>query len=293
MQVAIRDQNPKAVLYEVQDFMFNYFHNTSLSPLSEILNLRSYCFEINKSLSSLSNIIIYPTLKETLTYGKVTIRRDELSKVFQKTILEANALVDKELLFSISLEELKDFTLESFSAFEDLLDNTPYKCFRDYHPNIELHNTFLINRVLSIPTLKKRFFTLKRGKLTLKRREVRLYLRDSKEFLRYCLMLVHFTSGLPLRGTELTTFRFLNSFKDKRECILDKASALFIMNISTRNKGVKDPVQGSNIRYLPKSVSMIFLKYIVLVVPFLEFLLISSPSLPFKVSLSPYFFIIN
>jgi len=60
-------------------------------------------------------------------------------------------------------------------------------------------------------------------------------------------MLIYFTSGLPLRGTELTAFRFLNSFKDKRECILDKASALFIINISTRNKGVKDPVQGSNI----------------------------------------------
>jgi hypothetical protein len=145
-------------------------------------------------------------------------------------------------LFSTSLEELKDFTLESFSAFKDLLDNTLYKCFRDYHPNIELHNTFLINKVLSIPILKKRFFTLKQGKLTLKRREVKLYLRDSKEFLRYYLMLVHFTSGLPLRGIKLTTFKFLNSFKDKRECILDKASALFIINISTRNKGVKDPI---------------------------------------------------
>jgi hypothetical protein len=82
MQVAIKNCNPKAVLYELQDFMFNYFYNTSLSPLSEILNLHSYCFEINKSLSSLSNIIIHPTLKETLTYSKVTIRRDELSKVF-------------------------------------------------------------------------------------------------------------------------------------------------------------------------------------------------------------------
>jgi hypothetical protein len=196
-------------------------------------------------------------------------------------------------LFSISLEELKDFTLESFSAFKDLLDNTPYKCFKDYYPNVKLHNTFLINKVLSVPTLKKRFFALKRGKLTLKRKEVKLYLRDSKEFLRYCLMLVHFTSSLPLRGTELTTLRFLNSFKDKRECILDKASALFIINIFTRNKGVKDLVQRSNIRYLPISVLTIFLKYIVLVVPFLEFLLISSPSPPFKVSLSPYFFIIN
>jgi hypothetical protein len=293
IQAALRDRNPKAVLYEVQDFMFNYFYNASLSPLSEILNLRSYCFRVNKALSSLSNIIIHPTLKETLTYSKVTISRDKLSKVFKGAILEANTLVDKELLFNTSLDELKDFTLESFSAFEDLLDNTPYRCFKDYHPNVELHNKFLINKVLSIPALKKQFFTLKRGKLTLNKRRVRLYLKDSKEFLRYCLMLIYFTSSLPLRGTELTTLRFLNSFKDKRECILDKASALFIINISTRNKGVKDPVQGSNIRYLPRSVLTIFLKHMVLVVPFLEFLLISSPSPPFKVSLSPYFFIIN
>jgi hypothetical protein len=196
-------------------------------------------------------------------------------------------------LFSISLEGLKDFTLESFSPFKDLLDNMPYKCFKDYYLNIELYNKFLINKVLFVLALKKRFFTLKRGRLTLNRRQVKLYLRDSKEFLRHCLMLVYFTSGLPLRGIELSTFKFLNSFKDKRECVLDRASALFIINISARNKGVKDLVQGSNIHYLSKSVSMIFLKYIALVVPFLEFLLISSPSMPFKVSLSPYFFIIN
>jgi hypothetical protein len=273
--------------------MFNYFHNASLSPFSEILNLRSYCFRVNKALLSLSNIIIHLTLKETLTYSKVTISKDKLSKVFKGAILEANTLVNKELLFNTSLDKLKDFTLESFSAFEDLLDNTPYRCFKDYYPNVELHNKFFINKVLSIPALKKQFFTLKRGKLTLNRKRVRLYLKDSKEFLRYCLMLIYFTSGLPLRGTELTTLRFLNSFKDKRECILDKASALFIINISTRNKGVKDPVQGSNIRYLPKSVLTIFLKHMVLVVPFLEFLLISSPSPPFKVLLSLYFFIIN
>jgi hypothetical protein len=127
----------------------------------------------------------------------------------------------------------------------------------------------------------------------LKRREVKLYLKDSKEFLKNCLMLVHFTSSLPLKGIELCTLRFLNSFKDKRECILDKASALFIVNIFIRNKRVKDLVQESNIYYLFKSVLMIFLKYIALVVPFLEFLLISSPSFSFKVFLSLYFFIIN
>lgn len=80
--MAIEDRNPKAVLFKVQDFMFNYFYNTSLSPLSDILNLQSYCLKINKTLSSLSNIIIYPTLKDTLTYSKVTIKRDELFKVF-------------------------------------------------------------------------------------------------------------------------------------------------------------------------------------------------------------------
>jgi hypothetical protein len=61
--------------------------------------------------------------------------------------------VDKELLFSISLNEFKDFTLKSFSAFEDLLDSTPYRCFKDYHLNVALHNVFLVNKVLSVPAL--------------------------------------------------------------------------------------------------------------------------------------------
>jgi superfamily II DNA helicase RecQ len=294
LREAISKGDSTLILKGIQDFMFGYFNNASLSPLSEILNNRSYCFRINKEISSLSNITIHPHLKDTLSYSRVTISKGELERVFKEAILHSSDLLLKELLFNIPLGELKDFNLESFSNFEDYLDMTPYKCFKDFHPNIEYYNDFLISRVFKTPSLRSRFFTLRDGKLEVKRQALKLYIKGVKEFLRFCLLLIHFTSGLPLRGSELCTFKFLNSFKDKRELILDKASTLFIINISTTNKGLREANKRCNIRYLSKSVSTIFLYYIVLVVPFLEKLIITtSPSSSSNISLSPFFFIIN
>src|SRR6202035_1364290 len=102
------------------------------------------------------------------------------------------------------------------------------------------------------------------NRLVLKGREVKLYLKDVKEFLRFCLLLVHFKTGLPLRGTELITFQFLNSMKSKRELILERSTLLFILNISFKAKGSRDKLNKTNIRYLCSSVSLMFLYYIVL-----------------------------
>lgn len=115
----------------------------------------------------------------------------------------------------------------------------------------------------------------------------------------YSFLLIHFTTRLPLRGSELITFQFLNSLKSKRELILDKFTCLFILNITFKAKGNQEKLNKSNIRYLCTSVSLIFFYYIVLVLPFKEFLIISTtpfitlPSSSFIISLSLYFFNIN
>jgi hypothetical protein len=47
IQSAIVQQDSKVILLEIQEFMLNYFNNTFLSPLSEILNNCFYCIQIN------------------------------------------------------------------------------------------------------------------------------------------------------------------------------------------------------------------------------------------------------
>jgi hypothetical protein len=264
--------------------MSSYFHNAALTSLATILSNRSYCFEINKQLSSFSNIAVHPTLPETLSYGKITISREDLAKVFREAISASKAFLEERLLLGISAQDLKDLearglSLEALSKEEDYFNTTPYKCFRDFSPSSDFYTAFLRGRVLAVPTLRKRFFSWQEGQLVLCKRQIKLYMREVKEFLRLCLLLVHLTSGLPLRGTELCTLRFLNSVKDRRELILDKDTSLFILNISyKKNWNNITKQQGSNIRYLPRSVLYIFLYYIVLVLPFLDFLDLSSCS---------------
>ena len=90
--------------------------------------------------------------------------------------------------------------------------------------------------------------------------------------------------------------RFLNSIKDKREIFLDISSYLFIVNITYYKGQSISEKKASSIHYLPLSVLIIFLLYIVLVNPFITFLklsTLSSKQISKLNSLIPYFFFIN
>ena len=90
--------------------------------------------------------------------------------------------------------------------------------------------------------------------------------------------MIYLISGLPLRGSELVTLRYLNSNKNQREIFLDISSNLFIINISYYKGQTLSEKKASNIRYLLKNISQIFLLFIVLVDPFINFLNISIKS---------------
>ena len=290
-QEAFKTNNPFLLYSTIKDFMSSYFNNSIPSCLGEILNLRSYCFAINKSLSSLSNIAVDFEQGGSVTCKKTTLSIGDLKELFKQAIAASEVLLQEELLFGIDYtKELRSFTLEAFGKVEDLYNSTPFKCFRDFHPEAALYNKYLISKLLDLPRLRRRFFTLADGKLVLSRRQAKLYLQQVQEFLKSCLLLVYFTGGLPLRGTELCTFQYLNSNKGRRELYLDRSTGLFIVNILA-NKARRDLEQGANIRYLPRQVSEIFLAYIVLVAPLAKMLdleLASSSS--WTTSLSPYFF---
>ncbi|OBT81063.1 hypothetical protein VE02_10325 [Pseudogymnoascus sp. 03VT05] len=264
----------------IRDMMSSCFHNGAPTPLGEILNNRSYCFKVNKELSSLSSVIVSSTARETLSYKKVTISVDDLRHLFSQAILTSSQALREKLLLELPHEEYRHVSLEEFSAVEDASSTAPYKCFCDFHPTCPKNNALIRDYILREPSQRARFFvTSKEGKLVLSPIAVRAYMRDVKEFLKLCLLMVHYTSGLPLRGTELTTLRFLNSYKDKQEMFLDKASHLFVLNISYYKGKEQREKETSNIRYLYREASRVFLLYITLVSPFAGFLnLASTPS---------------
>lgn len=292
---AISRDDSSSLTSVVRDMMSSCFHNSAPTPLGEILNNRSYCFKVNKELSSLSNVIISLTSKETVSYKKVTVSVDDLRHLFKEAILSLEQGLREKLLLGMPSKEYEHVSLEGFSAVEDASNTTPYKCFRDFHPTSPINNALIRDYILKTPLLRGKVFkTSRENKLVLDLTVTKAYLRDVKEFLKLCLLVIHLTSGLPLRGTELTTLRFLNSYKDKREMFLDKASHLFILNISYYKGKEQREKETSNIRYLCREASRVFLLYITLVSPFVGFLNLAAASSPSSykrlLPLSCYFF---
>ena len=280
----------------LREFRDKYLNNSTNYALSEILNNRAYCFKVNKEISTLDFVSISNTKKETVSYKKVTLSVDNLSSLFKELISTTYNLLVNKLLFNISKSKYKEVTLEEFAKFEDRNLTTPFKCFRDLYPNSNTYNNFLKNEIFNNSLLLNRFFKKINNNLQLNSQEVKSYLKDILEFKKLCLLLIYLTTGLPLRGTELVTLRYLNSYKDKREIFLDIGSNLFILNISYyKSQGLSDQ-RASNIRYLSPEISRIFLLYIVLIDPFIEFLninLLSIKKLKKTKSLVPYFFYVN
>jgi hypothetical protein len=178
-------------------------------------------------------------------------------------------------------KEYKHISLEGFSIVEDASNTSPYKCFYNFYSTSLRNNVLIRDYILKTTLLRGKFFKIsKENKLVLDLIMVRAYLRDIKEFLKLCFLIIYFISSLPLRGTELTTLCFLNSYKDKREMFLDKASYLFILNISYYKRKEQREKEASNIRYLSKEASRVFLLYITLISPFVSFLNLASTSSP-------------
>ena len=292
----ILDDNSLELTTILRDFRDKYLNNSSNSALSEVLHNRAYCLKVNKERSTLNFISISPTKKETLSYMKITLSVDDLRVLFKELINSTYSLLVEKLLLDIPKSRYKEITLEEYAKVEDRSLTTPFKCFRDLSPNLEVNTNFLKSTILRDSSLFNRFFILKGLDLELNQGQVTKYLKDLLEFKKLCLLLVYLTTGLPLRGTELITLRYLNSYKDKREIFLDISSSLFIVNISYyKGQGLSER-QASNIRYLPYSVSRIFLLYIVLVDPFINFLnisLLNTKKLAKTKSLVPYFFFVN
>ena len=280
----------------LRTFRDKYLNNSTNSALSEVLNNRAYCFRINREISTLNYISISSTSKETVSYKKITLSSNDLRTLFSSVLSSTYSILKEKLLFNIPKFRYKDINLSDYSKYEDRSNTTPFKCFRDFCPN-SIHNSeFLRSEILANKALLNQFFILVNNNLELNSEKVKVYLADLLEFKKLCLLCIYLTTGLPLRGTELVTLRFLNSIKDIREIFLDISSSLFIVNISYYKGQTLSEKRASNIRYLPPYLSEIILLYIVLIDPFIEFLnisLLSSKKLKSIKSLIPYFFFVN
>ena len=283
----------------LRDYQDNFLNNSRSTGLSEVLNNRSYCFRVNKETSTLSFVSISNTKKETVLYKSISLNVDDLRILFNNLIDTSTLFLEETLLFSIPKSRYKDITLEKYSKFEDRSMTTPFYSFNNLSINYNTTSVFIRDEIFNTPALFSHFCSTTSTTdptLKLNLKAVKEYFNAILIFKKRLLLLIYLTSGLPLRGTELVTLRFLNSLKDQREIFLDIGSNLFIVNISYYKSQGNSERKAANIRYLPPRVSYLVLLYIVLVYPFTEFLnrgTLSNTRVLKAKSFIPYLFYFN
>ena len=94
------------------------------------------------------------------------------------------------------------------------------------------------------------------------------YVSNWRRFIQLLIFNIHLTSGNPARGTELETLQFRNSSLKNRNVYVfqDKIALIPTYNKTNNLKGSERLIP----RFLPKELSHILIKYLVLVQPVLE-----------------------
>jgi superfamily II DNA or RNA helicase len=91
-------------------------------------------------------------------------------------------------------------------------------------------------------------------------------------FLRILMVLIYMTSGAPARGTEVPTILHANSPANPRSLFLDKRTNLFLIRLRYSKTFSQTGREQGALRLLPYAVSQLVLIYLVIIVPFREFL---------------------
>jgi hypothetical protein len=113
-------------------------------------------------------------------------------------------------------------------------------------------------------------------------------LRDS--FIKLLFLATYLFIGSPTRGTELKVIRYINSIEYPRNIYLDPSTNLVLLNLVYSKTRDITKVSNKNIRILPPALSRVYLYYLILVVPFFNYIKRRYYSIK---EISPYIFEIN
>lgn len=154
----------------------------------------------------------------------------------------------------------------SFFTRDDYNDETPgYSCFNDASNNFVVHQQDLLQYLIHH---KSNHFILgvSGGKIQWNMNSVRKWLTASDEFLMRLLVLIHLSSGLPMRGNEYASLLMKNgAVKSLRSIYFLKGTLAIIQRYTkTQSSTQKDSFIP---RFLPHGVATLLLYFICYLVP--------------------------
>ena len=264
-----------------------YLTNNSLNYFEEITRIRAYTRKID--MNSTSKGKIQEIDEDQIQYKAITISITKLREFYKNKIQES-----KEILYQTLIELPKEQIMDNLniSKLEDPSNNQQRNfSFIDHKENnLDGFKSLLFNRLFQDNDFSNKLKkpNLVNNSIIFNNHSIKDWLAVRQRFLDNFLLLIHLTSGSPLRGTEISTIKFRNSLESKlRNIFWDSSKKVISINTAYSKSTSITRLSKDNIRFLTPKISKLLLVYLVVVQPFYEYILIKQNK---DVYLSPLLF---
>ncbi|KAI4749955.1 hypothetical protein E4T51_16663 [Aureobasidium sp. EXF-12344] len=261
-----RTKGPR--LDDVEQLTFRFLRRGTRSPFEWMLDLRSYGQHLAMQSTSEGKV---EWRGDRLSYGDVCLHMSQLRRMVSLLTYDTRELLDSLLLLGLptpplSLQSLSDSPNSSEAGFS----------FVRLPRNGEIlkpdGSRWLLDRVIAAPHLQRQFFA-DRTSDTFKAPAVNQYIRHVDRFRTNLAVLCHITSGQPARATEILSIRHRNSYEGGHRGVYIDGGLVSLTTSYYKGSTIAAKADVNIIqRYLPETVGLLVVRYLWLVLPWIELL---------------------
>ena len=239
------------LLFYLQEGEFTSFNN-----LIEISNLVTAVAHEQPAPTQMT--WVHTSNYKAMIINGINISIDTISKVIKHELAIVKDTLTRDLLYG--------YCNNSDINCSNIRDNvgilTPGYSFREeYHDNIRLRD-FCFDFVEYLQPRMSIYGDWNRAR-------IEEWLGKHNEIIESFFMLIHLSSGMPARGTELETYKIANTDLDQRSVYLSMDTIMLVGRYwKGRVKAGHDRIVS---RYLPKVIAELLVKYIIFIKPVHEY----------------------
>lgn len=235
----------------------------TFSPLEYMLDLRSYGLKVHYNTTAEGHIswVAY----DQLLYKELAFTMGDFRGMIHGLVTSAEQILYDQLL-------LQDRTTVPKIPWDTLMDDpsqhqTGFSFLQDPRTAWPVDGArWLMTRVVDETALQRRFIDPGQG--TFRASTLAWYLRAVVRFLEQLAILIHFTAGQPARAPELLSIRHRNTETGHRNIFIADGLVSFV---SRYHKGFYMSNDAKLIhRFVPRPVGTLVVRYLWLVLPFVE-----------------------
>jgi hypothetical protein len=265
------DKSGKTQLEQLQGLHGKFLSDGKPSIVNEILSLLAYGLGTTRKTDNRPSVIWSQNGDTIYQYGH-PITMAQFKGFVQKLAEDMEEGFNQNLLFSSQSNNANPLQKFNLLDIRDDMANrvTGYFFATDSRNSFQKYRSWLLQRVVKEPIARERLVGDHRTELIWKSLGIKQYLEDCKEFMEQLLVLVHITGGQPARGTEILGLQYYNTVQRRRNIFVYDGQVACITEYH-KSQSITGSAKVIP-RFLPANVGQLLVQYLVLILPFCEYL---------------------